>query len=63
MNNDLISITKLNELFSKKIDEERKTNKVTLDSGYRWSSCSRCRSSITFISSLLLIIWMTLKMN
>ena len=25
MNNDLISITKLNELFSKKIDEERKT--------------------------------------
>ena len=25
MNNDLISIAKLNELFSKKIDEERKT--------------------------------------
>ena len=26
MNNDLISIAKLNELFSKKIDEERRQN-------------------------------------
>ena len=30
MNNDLISITKLNELFSKKIDEERKTKLLWL---------------------------------
>ena len=48
MNNDLISVAKLTELFSKKIDEERKT-KLLWILCHCWRSCSGSRSSTLYL--------------
>lgn len=48
MNNDLISVAKLTELFSKKIDEERKT-KLLWILAIVGCSCSGSRSSTLYL--------------
>ena len=55
MNNDLISVAKLTELFSKKIDEERKT-KLLWILAIVGAVAAVVVAAHLFISSLLLII-------
>ena len=48
MNNDMISVAKLTELFSKE-NRRGKKDKITLDSCHYWSSCSGSRSSTLYL--------------